>query len=33
MLLGLALVASLIVLIWVVIGRLSGEPTVPPARS
>jgi ABC-type branched-subunit amino acid transport system permease subunit len=30
MLLGLALVASLIVLIWVVIGRLRREPMVPP---
>jgi len=30
MLLGLVLVASLIVLIWVVIGRLRREPMVPP---
>ena len=31
MLLGLALLASLIVLVWVVIGRLRREPTVPPS--
>ena len=30
MLLGLVLVASLIVVIWVVIGRLRREPMVPP---
>ncbi len=29
MLLGLGLVASLIVLVWVVIGRLRREPRVP----
>lgn len=31
MLLGLTLLASLIVLVWVVIGRLRREPTVPPS--
>lgn len=30
--LGLGLLGSLIVLVWVVIGRLRGEPTTPPAR-
>jgi hypothetical protein len=30
--LGLGLLASLIVLVWVVIGRLRREPAVPPAR-
>jgi hypothetical protein len=31
MLLGLTLLASLMVLVWVVIGRLRREPTVPPS--
>lgn len=30
-LLGLTLLASLIVLVWAVIGRLRREPTVPPS--
>ena len=30
--LGLGLLASLIVLVWVVIGRLRREPTAPSAR-
>ena len=30
--LGLGLLASLIVLVWVVIGRLRREPATPPAR-
>jgi hypothetical protein len=31
MLLGLTMLASLIVLVWVVIGRLRREPTVSPS--